>query len=71
MKKPNKQLGHWYRAGFAVVSWAVVTAAPFLAPSSFVRNRSSFLVLISALLLTISFSIFTFVLWLVDRNRAK
>jgi hypothetical protein len=49
----------------------VVIAALFMAPASFVRNRLSFLILISGLLLTISFSILTVVLWLVDRNRAK
>jgi len=71
MAKASKALGHWYRAAFAAAAWLVVIAALFMAPVSFVRNRLSFLVLISGLLLTISFSILTVVLWLVDRNRAK
>jgi len=71
MMKPGKAAGHWYRAGFAALSWVVVIAALFMTPASFVRNRHSFLILISGLLLTISFSILTLVLWLVDRNRAK
>jgi hypothetical protein len=71
MAKPNSSLGHWYRAVFSALAWMVVIAALFMAPASFVRNRLSFLILISGLLLTISFSILTVVLWLVDRNRAK
>jgi hypothetical protein len=44
---------------------------PFKAPASFVRNQNSFYILVALLLLTVSFSIFVFVLWLADRRRAK
>ena len=71
MAKPNSSLGHWYRATFAAVAWVILIVVPFKAPASFVRNQNSFYILIAGMLLTISFSIFVFVLWLADKRRAK
>jgi hypothetical protein len=71
MAKPNSSLGHCYRAAFAAVAWMILIVAPFIAPAKFVRNPNSFYILISGMLLTVSFSIFVFVLWLTDKRRAK
>jgi hypothetical protein len=64
-------LGHWYRAAFALIAWIFVIVAPFKLSASFVRNPNSFYILIGGMLLTASFSIFVFVLWLADKRRAK
>jgi hypothetical protein len=60
----NKSIGHMYRVGFAILMWIALIVLQF-------SVQTSRIVLFSAALLTGSFSIFTFVIWLTDRRRAK
>ena len=60
----NRNIGHWYRAGFAALCWVLLLVCYVAAPAARI-------VLIWMGLLTVSFSIFTLVLWLADRRRAK
>jgi hypothetical protein len=70
-KKPSKALGHWYRAGFALLMWIGLVLAPARAPASFVRNRNSLPIMVGLCMLTTAFTLFTIVLWLADHRKAK
>ena len=71
MAKKRSAAGHWYRAAFALAAWIVLILAPAHAPAAFVRNRSSIIIMVSACVLTVAFTLLTIALWLADRKKAK
>jgi hypothetical protein len=67
----NRSIGHLYRASFAVVSWIALVVLFFLTHGgkAIARHPNLRITLISLMLLNVSFSIFTFVIWLADVGR--
>jgi hypothetical protein len=66
----DRLVGHRYRGFFSLLCWAAMLYL-FLAGRSgmvFAAHPVSRYILASALLLTMSFTIFTLVIWLADRR---
>jgi len=68
----NKSAGHGYRIRFSLLLWVLLIYVFIAAPSSaaFVHNPNARFILLAATLLTVSFSIFTFIIWFAERQRS-
>ncbi len=67
----NKPTGHRYRVRFSLFLWVALIFLFIITPSNayMVHNPNTRWVLLAVMLLTIAFSLFTFVFWLMDRHR--
>ncbi len=66
----NKTVGHRYRFGFAAAMWIALIALFIFVPGQRYALQSPYthVVLLSGILLTLSFTLLTLVLWVMDRK---
>ena len=67
----NKTVGHRYRMGVTLAMWVALIYLFIITPSNryLVGSRYTRTVLLSGLLLTLSFTLLTFAFWVLDRKR--
>ncbi len=67
----NKSTGHRYRVRFSLFLWVALIFLFIITPSnaSMVHNPNTRYILLAAMLLTIAFSLFTYIFWVVERHR--
>lgn len=68
----NKSTGHRYRVRFSLFLWVALIYLMIATPSSayMVHNPGvARAILVSAMLLTVAFSLFTYIFWVIDRRR--
>ncbi len=65
--------GHRYRVRFAILCWVLLIWLCIAAPSStaMVKNPNTPRIIAAAMLLTVGFTILTFVLWLIERRKSR